>query len=254
MYGFFRHGDHVFRGVIFDGIVYPDPEYSETDDEYDLRALTILPPVRPTKIVCAGLNYIAHADELKMDLPDEPLIFLKPPSAIIGCGDDIVCPPESTRVDYEAELAVVIGKKCKDLSADDVSADPDIIAGYTCFNDVTARDIQHREGQWTHAKGYDTFAPTGPFVATPEDFADAGLSPDDLRIRSYVNGVVRQDSRTSDFIFPIPELIAAMSRIMTLEAGDLIATGTPPGVGRIMPGDTVDIEIEGIGRLRNTVV
>ncbi|MBO4302921.1 fumarylacetoacetate hydrolase family protein [Methanosarcinaceae archaeon] len=254
MFGYFRDGDRRFRGEICDGIVIPDPEYIDVDDEYDLSALQILPPSVPTKIVCAGLNYIDHAAELGMELPTEPLIFLKPPSALIGHGDAIVCPPESSRVDYEAELGIIIGKRIHGLTPEEIENDEDIIEGFTCFNDVTARDIQKREGQWTRAKGYDTFAPAGPFAVTPADLDDAHLDPENLRIRSFVNNEVRQDSSTSGFIFSIPELISAISKIMTLEKGDIIATGTPPGIGQIVPGDVVDIDIRGIGRLSSRVV
>jgi 2-keto-4-pentenoate hydratase/2-oxohepta-3-ene-1,7-dioic acid hydratase in catechol pathway len=207
--------------------------------------LEILPPVNPSKIVCIGLNYIDHAKEFTMDTPKEPLLFLKPPSAIIGQGDKIIYPAISQRVDYEAELAVVIGKQCRNLHAENAE---DYILGYTCFNDVTARDLQQKDGQWTRAKSFDTFAPIGPFIVEASDF-----DPEDVGISCRVNGELRQDSRTSGLIFDIPCLIEFISSVMTLEKGDVIATGTPAGVGPLYRGDYAEIGIEGIGKLGNGV-
>ncbi|MDV0445078.1 putative protein YisK [Methanimicrococcus sp. At1] len=255
MLGRFQYNDIVFSGEVFDGIVYPDPCYQELDDEYALSSVLVLPPVNPSKIVCAGLNYKDHAKELNMELPENPLLFLKPPSAILSHEGLIEYPTESGQVDYEAELGIVIGKTCRHVSADDAF---DYVLGYTCFNDVTARDLQRADGQWTRAKSFDTFAPAGPFIVTPEELSQNGLSPDNLMISCRVirneNEEVRQNSSTSEFIFNISELISFISSVMTLETGDIIATGTPPGVGELLVGDVVEVEIEGIGILRNTVV
>lgn len=207
-----------------------------------IEDVELLAPCQPSKIVCVGLNYVEHARELKMLLPDEPVIFLKPPSAAIGPGAEIVVPKSSQRVDYEGELGVVIGKRCKSIAADDAEKH---ILGYTCFNDVTARDLQQKDGQWTRAKSFDTFAPFGPWIAS--------IDPKDADIKTRVNGEVKQSSNTSDLIFGVPSLVEFISNIMTLEPGDIIATGTPPGVGPLEKGDVVEVEIEGIGLLKNRV-
>lgn len=199
---------------------------------------------RPSKIVGVGLNYRAHAAEMKKQLPEEPLLFLKPPSALIGPGEAIVRPSGYERVDYEGELCVVIGKRARRVPRERAL---DHVAGYTCLNDVTVRDLQKKDVQYTRAKGFDTFSPCGPRVV-------AGLDPGHLTIQTRLNGVTRQSSSTSDLIFDVPALIAFISRVMTLEEGDLISTGTPPGVGNLTPGDLVEIEIEGIGVLSNPVV
>jgi 2-keto-4-pentenoate hydratase/2-oxohepta-3-ene-1,7-dioic acid hydratase in catechol pathway len=214
--------------------------------EYELSDLEILPPSHPSKIVCVGLNYHDHATELGMSVPEEPIIFIKPPSAVIGQHGKILYPKMSKRVDYEAELAIIIGKKCKNITYDRAF---DVIAGFTCFNDVTARDLQQKDGQWTRAKSFDTFAPVGPFLVHVADF-----NPEDASISTRVNGEVMQDSNISNLIFDVPYLIEFISGIMTLEVGDIIATGTPAGVGELHPGDTVEVEIEGIGTLSNEVV
>lgn len=255
MLGRFQYNDIVFSGEVFDGIVYPDPIYQQLDDEYPLSSLLILPPVLPSKIICAGLNYTDHAKELNMELPKNPILFLKPPSALLSHEGLIQYPPESEQVDYEAELAIVIGKTCRCVDEADGF---DYILGYTCFNDITARDLQREDGQWTRAKSFDTFAPVGPFIVTQEELAQQNLSPGNLSISCRVirneNEDVRQSSSTSEFIFDIPKLIAFISSVMTLEKGDIIATGTPPGVGEVLVGDTVEVEIEGVGILRNTVI
>lgn len=204
-----------------------------------------LPPVKPSKIIAVGLNYLDHSEEFGQPVPDEPLIFLKPPSAIVGHLDNIIYPKTGKRVDYEAELAVVIGKKIRNV---DVQAAKEAILGYTCANDVTERFFQKKDGQWTRAKGFDTFAPLGPWIAfdiEPED----GLS-----IKSYLNGEIRQSSSTSKMIFSTAEIISFVSKIMTLNPGDVILTGTPSGVGELKPEDTVEIEIEKIGTLKNKVI
>ena len=199
---------------------------------------------RPSKIVAVGRNYLAHARELGHEVPTEPLIFLKPTSAIVGDQDDVVYPKASLRVDHEAELAVVIGRRCKDVNEGDAF---DYVRGYTCANDVTARDLQESDDQWTRAKGFDTFCPLGPQVVE-------NLDPSSLRVVARVNGEVRQDGHTSDMLFGVPSLVAFISGVMTLEPGDVILTGTPPGVGPVQRGDLMEVEIEGIGVLRNRVV
>ncbi len=203
----------------------------------------LLAPVTPTKIVALGLNYRDHSAEMSERIPEEPLLFMKPSSAVIGPGEWIVYPPQSSRVDYEAELGVVIGKTARWVRRENVM---DFILGYTCFNDVTARDLQSKDGQWTRAKSFDTFAPIGPYVVTD-------INPSDLYIRSYVNGEMRQNSRTSLLIFDVPYVLEFVSSVMTLYPGDVIATGTPAGVGPVNIGDTVTVEIEGIGKLTNRV-
>jgi 2-keto-4-pentenoate hydratase/2-oxohepta-3-ene-1,7-dioic acid hydratase in catechol pathway len=203
----------------------------------------LMPPCQPTKIVCVGLNYVKHAQELKMQLPEEPILFLKPPSAVLAPGGQIIYPSSSQQVDYEGELAVVIGKRCKNVTAEEAEKH---ILGYTCFNDVTARDLQKKDGQWTRAKSFDTFAPFGPWIAR--------IDPSNADIETRVNGNVVQKSNTSDLIFDVPQLVQFISAVMTLEPGDVIATGTPPGVGQLQRGDAVEVEIEGIGVLKNFVV
>jgi len=243
MIGRFRYDSEIFYGeiqgnrVVVDRITYRDT--------YLLQELELLSPTLPGKIICVGLNYIDHAKELDMPLPETPLIFLKPPSAILGHLGKIVYPDSSKKVDYEAELAVIIGKHCKKIRAQDAGS---VIMGYTCFNDVTARDLQKEDGQWTRAKSFDTFAPAGPYIASP------GLDVGSLGIRTRVNGKIRQDSNTSNLIFKVPQLIEFISNIMTLELGDIIATGTPPGVGELFVGDEVEVEIENIGILKNSVI
>lgn len=243
MIGRFKYDNEVLEGLVREErVIVQRGLYCDT---FVLAELEILPPTIPSKIICVGLNYMDHARELDMAIPKKPLIFLKPPSSVIGHLGKIVYPGMVKRVDYEAELAIVIGKRCKNVPSRDASS---VIMGYTCFNDVTARDIQKEDGQWTRAKSFDTFAPYGPFII------DSGLDVSDLCIRTRVNGKVRQDSRTSNLIFGVPGLIEFISSIMTLEAGDVIATGTPPGVGELSAGDEVEVEIEGIGILKNSVV
>jgi len=210
-----------------------------------LSIARLLPPCQPSKIVCLGLNYRDHAEEMGFAIPAEPILFLKPPSSIIGHGDAIVYPEQSARVDYEAELAVVMARRCRMVSPVEASG---CILGYTCLNDVTARDLQAKDGQWTRAKSFDTFAPLGPWIET-------GLAdPHCLDIRLSVNGEVKQSSNTRHLIFSIPEIVAYISGIMTLEPGDVIATGTPSGIGPLKRGDTVCVEIQDIGVLENRVV
>lgn len=205
---------------------------------------SVVTPAKPTKIIGVGLNYRAHAAEMGKPLPDEPLLFLKPLSALIASGEPIVRPRGYERMDYEGELAVVMGRRARRVSREDALG---CVAGYTCLNDVTVRDLQRKDVQYTRAKGFDTFCPLGPRVV-------AGLDPRDLRLQTRVNGEIRQDSSTADMIFDVPTLIAFVSHVMTLEPGDVITTGTPPGVGPLRAGDVVEVEIDGIGILRNPVV
>ena len=213
---------------------------------FPLDSVRLLAPVSPSKIVCIGRNYREHAKELNHAIPTEPLIFLKPPSAVIAPGEQILRPVAlSQRVDHEGELGVVIGKTCKQLrEGDDVK---EYIVGYTCVNDVTARDLQNKDGQWSRAKGFDTFCPIGPFVISALD-PWAGI-----RVQTRVNGELRQDGTTADFIFPLDVIVHYISQVMTLEPGDVIATGTPAGVSPLQAGDSVEVSVEGVGVLRNPV-
>jgi 2-keto-4-pentenoate hydratase/2-oxohepta-3-ene-1,7-dioic acid hydratase in catechol pathway len=214
-------------------------------DRIPLAQASLLPPVQPSKIVCVGRNYREHAAELGNEVPQEPLLFFKPPSSLLSPGGTILRPKVSARTDYEGELGVVIARYCRNLSeSEDVRP---YILGYTCVNDFTARDLQNKDGQWTRAKGFDTFCPVGPVVA---DGLDPWLG---VQVETRVNGDVRQSGNTKDFIFPLDAIIRYISQIMTLEPGDLIATGTPKGVGPVVAGDVIEVSIEGIGQLRNPV-
>ncbi|HJQ41835.1 MAG TPA: fumarylacetoacetate hydrolase family protein [Jatrophihabitantaceae bacterium] len=221
---------HPFAGITFTG------------NRWALPDVRLLSPILPSKVVAVGRNYAEHAKEMGGgELPSYPIIFLKPSTSVIGAGDAIRLPAESTRVDHEAELAVVIGRPARDVAPSEAMSH---VLGYTAANDVTARDQQKADGQFTRAKGHDSFCPIGPWIETV-------LDPSDLRVTASVNGELRQDARTSDMIFDVPALIAFMSSVMTLLPGDVILTGTPAGVGPITDGDTVTIEIEGIGELTN---
>jgi 2-keto-4-pentenoate hydratase/2-oxohepta-3-ene-1,7-dioic acid hydratase in catechol pathway len=206
--------------------------------------LTLLAPVAPSKIVCVGLNYKDHAAEQHKALPDEPLIFIKPSTAVIGPGAAIEVPSWAGRIDHEAEMAIVIGRRAFEVP---LSRAAEHILGLTAVNDVTARELQSKDGQYTRAKGFDTFAPVGPCIAV-------GLDGRDLQVRGYVNGHLRQDSRTRELIFTIPEMVHFVSSVMTLLPGDIISTGTPSGVGPMRPGDQVTVHVEGVGALTNPVV
>jgi 2-keto-4-pentenoate hydratase/2-oxohepta-3-ene-1,7-dioic acid hydratase in catechol pathway len=235
----FKHGDGLGCGQAYEEIV---PERG--NKSWALGDVRLLSPVLPSKIVAIGLNYRAHAAEFNKEIPAEPMIFLKPSTAVIGPNDEIVYPAHmSRRVDYEAELAVVIKKTARNLPPESAF---DYVLGYTCFNDVTARDLQGKDVQYTRAKGFDTFAPIGPWIETE-------LDPDNVRIESYLNDEKRQDTSTSDMIFRVADLISFVSRVMTLLPGDVIATGTPSGVGKMKPGNKIEVRIEGIGSLVNTV-
>ena len=223
------------------GCLFESREISSS--EMALKEVQILAPCEPTKIVCVGLNYKDHAAEVNQPLPEEPHVFLKPPTAVIGPGEAILMPAMSSRVDYEGELAIVIGKRCKGVRPEEAK---DYILGYSCLNDVTARDLVEKDKGPLRAKIFDTFAPFGPYVATDVD-------PRGLAIRTYLNGEVRQSSNTQNLIFDPFYLVSFISSILTLLPGDLISTGTPSGIGPMKPGDVVEVEVEKVGRLSNTV-
>ena len=208
-----------------------------------LKDIKLLPPVAPSKIICVGRNYAAHVEELNNTVPEVPLLFLKPPSTIIGPGETIILPPQSQQVEHEGELAVVIGKKSRWLTPENAL---EVVLGYTVANDVTARDLQKRDKQWTRGKGFDTFCPVGPWIETEFDAADAVIT-------TTVNGELRQMGSTRDMVFQIRQLLAYVSSVMTLEPGDLLLTGTPSGVGQIFDGDEVEVSIEKLGALKNLV-
>ncbi|MCX6397632.1 MAG: fumarylacetoacetate hydrolase family protein [Propionibacteriales bacterium] len=215
-----------------------------SNKEYALSSVRLLSPVIPrSKVVGIGRNYAAHAREMGGDVPDEPLMFIKPNTSVIGPEDPIFYPRQSNEVHYEGELAIVISRPCREVPAAKYA---DVIQGYTVGNDVTARDLQRKDGQFTRAKGFDSFCPLGPWIETE-------LDPADLAVKTYVNGDLKQDGRTSDMIFGIPELIEYVTSVMTLLPGDVILTGTPEGVGPVQPDDEIEIFIEGIGNLTNKV-
>jgi 2-keto-4-pentenoate hydratase/2-oxohepta-3-ene-1,7-dioic acid hydratase in catechol pathway len=221
-----------------------DDGLSKTGSPISLAEVRLLTPVAPSKIVCVGRNYREHAAELGNKMPDEPLLFLKAPSAIIADGDQIELPSESQQVEHEGELGVVMRREARKLADDE---DPlDYILGYTCVNDVTARDLQRKDVQFTRGKSFDTFCPVGPVIV-------AGLDPLNLNVVTRVNGAIKQNGRTADMAFSVPFLIRYIANIMTLNPGDLIATGTPAGVSKMSAGDVVEVEIEGIGVLRNPI-
>lgn len=241
------HEEDVRYGLADDSMVtlISDEPFAAWEPEgvVPLPHAQLLAPTVPTKIVCAGINYRAHASEMGHELPAEPVIFLKPPTSVIGHGAEIRIPAGVDHVDYEAELAVVLGRRTHHVSPQEA---PSHILGYTCANDVTDRVLQKRDGQWARAKGFDTFCPLGPWVETDVD-------PRDLGIECYVNGQLRQSSRTSEMIFNPYELVSFISAVMTLLPGDVVLTGTPVGVGAITRGDVVEVRIEGIGSLVNRV-
>lgn len=246
-----RFKDRVLYGALdgdrlipIEGSLFAD--FTVGGEPVPLAGVQLLAPVGPSKIVAVGLNYKDHALERGKPLPEEPLLFLKPSTAVIGPGETIVYPHHmSKRVDYEGELALVIKRRASMLSA--LEPVEPYILGYTCFNDVTARDLQDKDKQFTRAKSFDTFAAIGPWIAV-------GLDPSNLDIKTYLNGKLRQSSNTRNLIFSIPDLVRFISNVMTLLPGDVITTGTPSGIGPMVPGDEVDVEIEGIGKLRNRVL
>ncbi len=223
----------------------PVPTTATNFEPTPLSDLNLLPPVSPSKILCVGRNYRDHAAELGNEVPKEPLLFLKPFSSLLPPRGTIVMPSISTRVDYEGELGIVIGRRCHKIGPDE-DVRP-YIRGYVCVNDVTARDIQKSDGQWTRGKGFDTFCPVGPIVS--DEIDPAGGQP--VTVITRLNGAVKQQGSTRDFIFPIAELLRYISQTMTLEPGDLIPTGTPAGVGAVRPGDRIQVEIDGLGILEN---
>jgi 2-keto-4-pentenoate hydratase/2-oxohepta-3-ene-1,7-dioic acid hydratase in catechol pathway len=227
-----------------EGWSFASDSVERTGEIQSLEEVRLKAPVAPSKIVCVGRNYREHAAELGNAMPSEPLLFLKPPSAVVGPEDWIELPNVSGRVEHEGELAVVIGRRARNLSDDEDALS--YVFGYTCANDVTARDLQRKDVQFTRAKSFDTFCPVGPYVLD-------GLDPSDLKVETRVNGEVRQSARTSAMAFPVASLLRYISRIMTLEPGDLISTGTPAGVGPLLAGDSVEVEVEGVGTLRNGV-
>ena len=245
----FKVGEESFFGIAEGDIIkaisgsFFDKELIVTNRSYNSNQIRLLPPCRPSKIVAVGLNYTDHAHELKMDLPKEPLIFIKPSTAVIGHGESIVYPKGVERLDYEAELGIVIKKRAKGVT---IGAAKDYILGYTCLNDVTARDIQKRDGQWTRAKSFDTFCPIGPFIAKDIDVRN-------LDIQLFLNNELKQSSNTKNMIFAPENLVSFISNICTLLPGDVIATGTPSGVGPMKPKDKVEVRIENIGSLINRV-
>jgi 2-keto-4-pentenoate hydratase/2-oxohepta-3-ene-1,7-dioic acid hydratase in catechol pathway len=222
----------------------PFRDIKTTDRFYGLNKVRLLAPCEPSKLVCVGLNYRKHAEETNMPLPEAPLIFLKPSTAVIGPEDNIIYPVITERVDYEGELGLVMKRKARRVAAEDAL---DYVLGYTCVNDVTARDLQNSDGQWARAKGIDTFAPLGPCIETE-------LDPDNVTLETYLNGERKQQGNTNDLIYPVRDIISFITEAMTLLPGDVIATGTPSGIGPMQPGDTVEIRIPAIGTLRNRVV
>lgn len=237
----------IYHTVLKDNKFYPLEgdffSYAKISNIPLERADKILSPVMPSKVIALGLNYRLHIKELHPDFEGEPVIFIKPDTSVIGHNDAIIRPRNSKRVDYEAELAFVIKSECRNISEEDAGK---YILGYTCLNDVTARDLQKIDGQWTRAKGFDTFCPIGPYIAT-------GIDPDNLEIMAILNGEVKQHANTSDMLYTVPQILAYISRIMTLRQGDVICTGTPGGIGPMNAGDVIEIRIENIGSLINTV-
>lgn len=246
--GRFMHNAQVFYGIVEDDQVFPlkgEPygQIIRGSGVYSLEQLKVLAPCTPTKAVCVGLNYRDHAKEFGHPIPKEPILFIKPATTVIGPGENIIYPRASRQVDYEAELAVIIGRRCRGVTAEKAQ---EYILGYTCGNDVTARDLQRKDGQWTRAKSFDTFLPLGPYIIKE-------LNPEDIPVTLRLNGIIRQNSSTRHLIFNVPALISFISGIMTLHPGDVILTGTPGGVGSMAVGDTVEVEIGGIGKLANVV-
>jgi 2-keto-4-pentenoate hydratase/2-oxohepta-3-ene-1,7-dioic acid hydratase in catechol pathway len=233
-------GDELHVGPV-DGSIFA--EFRRQEAHLPLSAVRLHAPVQPGKIICVGRNYAAHAKEHQADVPETPLLFLKPPTAVIGPGDTILLPPQSQQVEHEAELAVVIGRRGRWITPEDALQHA---LGYTIGNDVTARDLQRRDGQWTRAKGFDAFCPLGPWIETEFD-------PSDSVIACYVNDEMRQMASTRDMVFSVRTLIAFASSVMTLEPGDILMTGTPAGVSPLLPGDVVRVTIEGLGELCNPV-
>ncbi|UWG96346.1 fumarylacetoacetate hydrolase family protein [Dehalobacter sp. DCM] len=247
----FSDNHNVIRyGVVKDSLIFAINgdifgEFMVTDKSYLIESVRLLAPVIPSKVLCIGLNYIDHAKEFGKPLPEEPLLFIKPPSSVIGPEENIIYPPQTANLHYEAELAIVIGKEAKNVERRQAA---EYIFGYTVANDITARDLQHKDGQWTRAKGFDTFCPLGPWIETDID------DPGNLTVKLTLNGLTRQDSNTNNLVFDCFQLVEYLSGIMTLLPGDVILTGTPAGVGPMEAGDVVKAEIENIGALTNYVI
>ncbi|MFC2069389.1 fumarylacetoacetate hydrolase family protein [Chloroflexota bacterium] len=245
----FKTGDKIRYGILDDESIQdlednPCRKFTPSGHHYQLSEVNLLPPCTPSKIAALGLNYHSHAEEINAPVPNAPLIFLKPSTAVIGPEANITYPPSSQRVDYEGELGIVIKKPVWRVSIEDAL---DYVLGYTCFNDITARDLQYTDKQWTRAKSFDTFAALGPCIETE-------LDPSNVMVETYLNGQLKQQASTSDLIYSVRELINFISNVMTLLPGDIIATGTPSGIGPMYPGDTVEVKIEPVGTLRNYVV
>lgn len=248
----FLYENNNYRGVLRGDRVYPFPgntipdtfDFLSSDQSFEIKSVKFLLPVSPSKIVCVGRNYAEHAAELGNEVPSSPLLFLKAPSALITEGDIIKIPEQSDQVEHEGELGIVISRECRKLSVDDNPFD--FVLGYICLNDVTARDIQRKDVQFTRGKSFDTFCPVSSFIETSLDVSD-------IRVQTKVNGVIKQDGKTSQMVFPVEFLIRYISNQMTLFPGDIIATGTPSGVSKLNDGDICEIEIEGVGILRNQV-
>ncbi|KUO68691.1 MAG: hypothetical protein APF77_14880 [Clostridia bacterium BRH_c25] len=244
---FESHGA-VSYGLVEENMVYRIEgdifsEYKVTEEKFELPEVKLLAPCKPSKIVAVGINYRDHATEMEHDLPEDPVLFIKPPTTVIGPEDKIIIPQMSQRVDYEAELALVIGKQVKNVEPAEALQ---YVLGATCFNDVTARDLQKKDIQWTRAKSFDTFAPMGPFIVTDADY-------NNIEIELVLNGETKQKSNTSYFMVKSHEIVSYVSQIMTLYPGDVIATGTPSGVGPMLKGDVVEVRLQGIGILRNYI-
>jgi 2-keto-4-pentenoate hydratase/2-oxohepta-3-ene-1,7-dioic acid hydratase in catechol pathway len=250
-----NRSDHRIYPEIRNGVIegnevreIPDQLWTSrepTGPSWPLSSVKLLPPCTPSKIVCVGRNYLDHAKELGNEAPKEPLIFLKPPSSVVAPDEPIIIPRISNRVDYEGELAAIVGRRCQNLQPNE-NISPYIL-GYTCLNDVTARDLQKLDVQFTRAKGFDTFCPLGPVIETSLDLADA-------TVETFVNGTRKQYGHTSEMIFSLDVIIRYIVQVMTLEPGDVIATGTPSGVGSLVAGDVVEVSVSGVGTLRNPVI
>jgi len=237
--------DSIKQGVIEGDFVFCLVENAMTEESYSLSQVRFILPTNPSKIVCVGRNYAEHAAELGNDVPKEPLLFLKAPSSLILNGEEIIVPQQSEQVEHEGELGIVIGKKCKNLDEKDNVFE--YVEGYICLNDVTARDLQRKDIQFTRAKSFDTFCPISHFIETD-------LDPLNIEVKTTVNGIIKQSGKTSQMVFPVDHLIRYISQQMTLLPGDIIATGTPSGVSKLVENDICEIEIEGIGKLSNKVI